>query len=267
MIDNLNNLLLAGINSIKGNKNGRHIKKIDIILDQKNILKLLEIVDETHVHPQYEYIEVYFGSWKSFFRNKAGLIVSGAYSGKRECKSLIEGLNQLGAERWKIVHFESVLIDINDTYTLGTLDYNHNYSHLYDPDGFYFNRGNNYKYFHKKSYILEIKATPFFNQTILDFHSGTSNNLYKSPIIEKTREEEALEEYEHDTLFKEELNLSARAYACLKIADLASIEGLENLGYSSKSRIMEIANMEQDVAEEIMQWFKNFCGIEIAEED
>ncbi|MEH2315905.1 hypothetical protein [Nostoc sp.] len=77
------------------------LKKIGLILDQKNILKLLGIVDEIQTHPHYEYIEVYFDSWKSFFRKNFGLIVSGAYSGKRECNSLIEGLNQLGAESWK----------------------------------------------------------------------------------------------------------------------------------------------------------------------
>lgn len=231
------------------------LKKIGIILEQKNILKLLEILDEIQVHPQYEYIEVYFDSWKSFFREKAGLIVRGAYSGKRECQTLIEGLNQLGAEGWKIVHFQSVMIDIHDTYTVGDFKKETNYYHHHhiNEKNAYFDRQRYYKYFYKKSYILERKITPLLQQTILDFHSEASNNLYKSPIINRTKEEEALEEYEHDTFFKEELNLSAKAYIFLKIVDLASIEGLENLGNSSKTRIMQIAKMEEDVAKEIMQ--------------
>ncbi|AVH63081.1 MULTISPECIES: DNA-directed RNA polymerase subunit alpha C-terminal domain-containing protein [unclassified Nostoc] len=173
----------------------------------------------------------------------------------------------MGAEGWKIVHFQSVLIDIHETYTVGDFNDQRNYyhNHIIEKCGHSYPNHNN-KYFYKKSYILERKITPVFNQTILNYHSKTSNILYKSPIINKTREE-ALEEYEHDTFFKEELNLSARAYVCLKIAGLVSREDLENLGYSSKSRIMEIANMEQDVAKEIMQWIENNFGIEIAEED
>lgn len=171
----------------------------------------------------------------------------------------------MGVQGWKVVHFKSVLTNLYDTYAVGNSYHNYG-GHYRNKDGFYFNREKQYKYFYKESYILERKVTPSFNQTILDFYSGTSNNLDKSPILNKTREEEALEEYEHDTFFKEEL-LSAKAYVCLKIADLASLEGLVNLGRSSKTRIMEIANMEQDVAKEIMQFIENHFEIEIAEED
>lgn len=50
---------------------------------------------------------------------------------------------------------------------------------------------------------------------------------------------------------------------CDKLANLASREGLENLGYSSKERIREIANFDQNVADKLIKAIKNFFGIEI----
>lgn len=51
------------------------------------------------------------------------------------------------------------------------------------------------------------------------------------------------------------------------MANVASLEGLENLGYSSKARIMEIANLEQEVGEEIIQFIENRFEIEIETEE
>lgn len=229
------------------------LKKLDIILYQKNILKFLEILDEIHIHPQYEYIEVYFDSWKGFFHSKDGLIVSGAYSGKRECKTLIEGLNQLGTEGWKIVNCRTNLRNHHDTNAIYNFkeEEKYNYSkNIYEPSYEKENKyyQDNYKYYYEHSYILERKKAAFFNEILLELHSEPSKNLNKNPVFNKTREEEALEEYEQDTLFQE-LNLSARAYVCLKMANSASLESLEDLRYASKQEILEVVNMNQDVTE------------------
>lgn len=236
------------------------LEKLNIFLEKENIWKVLEILNEVHVHPQYEYIAVYYAWWKSFFTNKDGLIITGAYSGERECKTLIEGLNQLGAEGWKIVNCQTDLENNQEVERIYThrKDNQDNYP---DEKYKYYQDAYKYKYYSKHTYILERKKTPLFNHVLLDSYSDSSKDLNKSPVFNKTREEEALEEYEQDFFFKE--NLSAKAYICIKIKDLASLESLEGLKYCSKEEITEIVDMEQAVAEEIIQLIKNLYGIEI----
>ncbi|MTJ53854.1 hypothetical protein FJR38_14965 [Anabaena sp. UHCC 0253] len=207
------------------------LENLNKFLDNNNLGRFSQILNEIYVHPQYEYIEVYYDSWKGKFREKYGFIITGSYSGYRECDSISNGLHKLGSEGWNLILSQPSIRTRTDI-----LEY---------------------------AYIFNRKKTPLFDDLIISEYGDSSllKKLHKSPLDNKTIKEEALEEYKYDVYaFQQLKKLSEKAYVILKIANLISdnLNNLMDLENWSMEEIMEIPSMELDIANEVINFIQEF---------